>query len=84
METVPITENEEITVSVKSTEEPTKSKWQSFVSELKEIQETMGDQDFKQKTCSYVTFTLEMYRVFMGTLLLFFVPQKCGEELCSF
>ena len=84
MEAVPITENEEITVSVKSTEEPTKSKWQSFVSELKEIQETMGDQDFKQKTGSYVTFTLEMYRVFMGTLLLFFVPQKCGDELCSF
>lgn len=83
MEAVPTTENE-VTVSVKSTEEPTKSKWQSFVSELKEIQETMGDQDFKQKAGSYVAFTLELYRVFMGTLLLFFVPQKCGDELCSF
>ncbi|MDC1151854.1 hypothetical protein OAS95_04725 [Pelagibacteraceae bacterium] len=84
MEAVPTTEKEENTVSVKSTEEPTKSKWQSFVNELKEIKETMSDQDFKQKTGSYVAFTLELYRVFMGTLLLFFVPQKCGDELCSF
>jgi len=84
MEAVPTTENEEISVSIKSTEQSTKSKWQSFVSELKEIQKTMGDQDFKQKTGSYVAFTLEMYRVFMGTLLLFFVPQKCGDDLCSF
>ena len=66
MEAVPTTENEEITVSVKSTEQSTKSKWQSFVSELKAIQETMGDQDFKQKSGSYVAFTLEMYRVVMG------------------
>ena len=84
MEAVPTTENEEISVSIKSTEQSTKSKWQSFVSELKEIQKTMGDQDFKQKTGSYVAFTLEMYRVVMGTLLLFFVPQKCGDDLCSF
>lgn len=84
MEAVPTTEKEENPVSVKPTEESTKSKWQSFVSELKEIKETMGDQDFKQKTGSYIAFTLELYRVFMGTLLLFFVPQKCDDELCNF
>lgn len=84
MDPIPITEPEEITVSVKQSEELTKSKWQSFVSELKEIQETISDQDFKQKAGSYVVFTLEMYRVVMGTLLMIFVPQKCGDDLCNF
>jgi len=80
METIPTTELEEIAISVKTVEEPTKSKRLSFVEELKE---TVSDQDFKQKSGSYVAFTLEMYRVLMGTLLLFFVPQKCGNDLCT-
>jgi hypothetical protein len=83
MEAVPTTEKEEISVSVKSTEESTKSKWQSFMTEVKDIKEMVGDQDFKQKSGAYVAFVLEMYRVLMGTLLLFFVPQKCGDELCN-
>lgn len=83
METVPLTDKTEVSVSLKSNEEPTKSTWQSFMSEMKDIKEMVGDQDFKQKTGAYIAFVLEMYRVLMGTLLLFFVPQKCGDELCN-
>ena len=79
METVPLTDKTEVSVSLKSNEEPTKSTWQSFMSEMKDIKEMVGDQDFKQKTGAYIAFVLEMYRVLMGTLLLFFVPQKCGD-----
>ena len=46
MEAVPTTENEEISVSIKSTEQSTKSKWQSFVSELKEIKEFLSNHEF--------------------------------------
>ena len=83
MEAVPTTEKEENPVSVKPTEESTKSKWQSFKDEINAIKEIVSDQDFKQKSGAYVAFTLEIYRVLMGTLLVFFVPQKCGDHLCG-
>lgn len=76
MEEVPITDANEVVVSEKKSEISTKSKWQSF-------KETISDQDFKQKSGAYVAFTLEIYRVLMGTLLVFFVPQKCGDHLCG-
>lgn len=84
MEAIPTTEKEEeINISEKPTEKPTKSKCQSFMDEIKDIKEMVSDQDFKQKSGAYVAFLLEMYRVLMGTLLLFFVPQKCGDDLCN-
>ena len=83
METVPLTDVNEVAVSEKKTEISTKSKWQSFKDEINAIKEIVSDQDFKQKSGAYVAFTLEIYRVLMGTLLVFFVPQKCGDHLCG-
>lgn len=42
-----------------------------------------NDQDFKQKVGMYVAFIMEFYRVLMGSFLLVFVPQKCGEDICG-
>lgn len=46
--------------------------------------ETELSQDSKQKMNVMVSFGLEFYRVLMGCMLMLFVPQKCGEELCGF
>jgi|AntAceMinimDraft_18_1070375.scaffolds.fasta_scaffold122480_2 hypothetical protein len=43
----------------------------------------VSDQDFTQKLNASITFVLELYRVLMGAMLLMFVPQKCGDNLCS-
>lgn len=47
------------------------------------ITETMNEQDFKQKTGMYTSFIMEFYRVIMGSFLLVFVPQKCGDDVCG-
>lgn len=41
-------------------------------------------QDSKQKLNVLISFGLEFYRVLMGCMLIVFVPQKCGEEICGF
>jgi len=41
------------------------------------------NQDFNQKMNVASTLTLELYRVLMGAFLMAFVPQKCGEDICS-
>lgn len=84
METIPTNEPENTKLSIKPTGNPTKStKRTSFIDDLKELQTTVSGQDFQQKSNSYIVFILEIYRVLMGTLLLLFVPQKCGNDLCS-
>ena len=50
---------------------------------IEAIAETMNDQDFKQKTGMYTSFIMEFYRVIMGSFLVVFVPQKCGDNVCS-
>lgn len=47
------------------------------------IHETVKDQDFQQKSNVYLTLVIELYRVLVGSLLIMFVPQKCGEEVCG-
>jgi len=47
------------------------------------INEKLKDQDFMQKVNVSVSFVLELYRVLMGTMLVMFVPQKCGETMCG-
>lgn len=47
------------------------------------IHETVKDQDFQQKSNVYITLVIELYRVLVGSLLIMFVPQKCGEEICG-
>jgi len=80
MEPIPTNEPNDVKIDEITTKS---SKRTSFIDDLKDIKETVSGQDFQQKTSSYITFTLEMYRVLMGTLLLLFVPQKCGNDLCS-
>ena len=45
--------------------------------------EKLNDQDFKQKVGMYLAFIMEFYRVLMGSFLLVFVPQKCGDDICG-
>jgi len=47
------------------------------------IQETLGDQDFQQKTGVTITVLLELYRVLIASFLILFVPQTCGDHICS-
>jgi len=47
------------------------------------IHETVKDQDFQQKSNVYLTLVIELYRVLVGSLLIMFVPQKCGEDICG-
>ena len=41
------------------------------------------DQDFNQRINVASTLMLELYRVLMGAFLMVFVPQKCGDDICS-
>lgn len=43
----------------------------------------LNDQDFMQKMSVYISFIFELYRVVMGSFLILFVPQKCGEDSCT-
>lgn len=47
------------------------------------IKEKQNDQDFNQKMNVGLTLVLELYRVLMGAFLVVFVPQKCGDNVCS-
>jgi hypothetical protein len=47
------------------------------------ITSRLKDQDFMQKFSVSISFVLELYRVLMGTMLIMFVPQKCGEDMCG-
>jgi hypothetical protein len=47
------------------------------------ITSRLKDQDFMQKFNVSISFILELYRVLMGTMLIMFVPQKCGENMCG-
>ena len=47
------------------------------------IAECLGEQDNKQKINISIACVLEVYRVVMGSFLLLFVPQKCGDNLCG-
>lgn len=41
------------------------------------------DNDNRQRIKSLLLFFLEFYKVIMGTLLLIFIPQSCGDHSCS-
>lgn len=50
---------------------------------FEQLQEKQNDQDFTQRMNVTSAFLFEIYRVLMGTLLIMFVPQKCGDEMCG-
>ena len=58
----------------------TKKRRSSFMDIIKEKQK---DQDFNQKMNVGFTLVLELYRVLMGAFLIAFVPQQCGDDICS-
>ena len=45
--------------------------------------ETNPNQDYNQKRDALIALSLEVYRVIMGSCLMVFVPQKCGETSCG-
>ena len=56
---------------------------QKRTSIMDKIKEKQNDQDFQQKLGVGTTLILEIYRVLMGALLIAFVPQSCGGQICS-
>ncbi len=42
-----------------------------------------SDQDFQQKMGVTITVILELYRVLIASFLILFVPQTCGDHICS-
>jgi len=67
--------------------EPTPETNVSVVAEPKKccqcLTDKLNDQDFMQKFNVSISFVLELYRVLMGTMLVMFVPQLCGEQMCG-
>ena len=47
------------------------------------IQNKLDDQDFTQKIKVTGALLFEFYRVMMGAMLIIFVPQQCGDHVCS-
>lgn len=67
-----------------SDKETTQAIKRSSIDELHaNVQNTLADQDFQQKSSVYVSFIFELYRVLMGSMLVMFVPQKCGDHICD-
>ena len=50
---------------------------------LEQIKDKMEDQDFNQKVAVSISVILELYRVLVSSFLVLFVPQKCGDHVCS-
>ncbi len=44
----------------------------------------MNNQDLNQKVNVAISVSVELYRVLVSCLLLVFVPQSCGDHLCSY
>ena len=53
------------------------------VEKKQSFMESMQDQDVKQKMTVFATLILEVYRVLMGAMLIIFVPQSCGGQICT-
>lgn len=56
----------------------------SSIKELnKNVKSALSEQDVQQKIAVYTSFVFELYRVLMGSMLIMFVPQKCGDHICD-
>jgi len=51
---------------------------------MKFFTDLANDQDFQQKLGTSTTVALELYKVIVSSLLILFIPQKCGDHVCSF
>ena len=50
---------------------------------IDKINNKLNDQDFNQKVSVSISVVLELYRVLVSSFLVLFVPQKCGDHVCS-
>jgi hypothetical protein len=48
------------------------------------IDNKLHDQNFMQKIFVIPVFIVELYRVMISSFLILFVPQKCGDHVCSY
>jgi hypothetical protein len=48
------------------------------------IDNKLHDQNFMQKISVIPVFIVELYRVMISSFLILFVPQKCGDHICSY
>ena len=49
----------------------------------KNLKSLMKSQDFKQKVSMMLSYAMEFWKCIMSSLLTIFVPQSCGEKVCS-
>jgi hypothetical protein len=77
----------EIIIDNKSAEKETKIETavsaEQKVSIFASIQEKLADQDFQQRSGVTLTVLLELYRVLIASFLILFVPQSCGDHVCT-
>ena len=46
--------------------------------------EIINNQDFQQKLNAGLSIFAELYKVMVSSLLILFIPQKCGDHVCSY
>lgn len=51
---------------------------------MSDITSKLNDQNFVQKVGVATTLIIELYRVMVSSFLILFVPQKCGEHVCTY
>ncbi len=44
----------------------------------------LSQQDTQQKLVATASFLVELYRVLVSSLLILFVPQQCGDHICTY
>jgi hypothetical protein len=76
MESQPSSNNSLVDIEIQTPSPSTDVRKVSFA-------EITQDQDFQQKLGVSVTVLLEFYRVMIASFLILFVPQKCGDHICS-
>lgn len=48
------------------------------------ITSKLNDQNFTQKLSVAISLAIELYRVMISSFLILFVPQKCGDHVCTY
>ena len=51
---------------------------------FKRFENIIYSQDFQQKLTMIINVSLEIYRMMVSSLLILFIPQKCGNHICEF
>ena len=80
--TITITETQTISQQIPVKQSIVKKR--NILEQIKDtIKDKMEDQDFNQKVAVSISVILELYRVLVSSFLVLFVPQKCGDHVCS-